>query len=297
MSEKPLFYNESSENLSAVIPQLINQVALIVTSPPYHNAISYSTHQEDESASYRIREEVNYGDDYLGLLDAVWNECWKMLRPGGHLAINVGTVLLEGEHFPLSLDVQNQLKKSDCSWELIKNIHWHKVTAGVRRAGSVIKHQFPGYWYPNIMSEHIIIVKKQGSPTLNKDVPDEWWDSVWDLAPVPPNTVKHPVPFPEDLPHRLIRMLTSENEYVLDPFNGSGTTTKAAYDLNRIGIGFDISEQYHSLAQQRVSETSKVRENQLLVVPTELSDFSPRARKEPARQGTGQGARRKTSDV
>ena len=297
MRQDPLLFNEPSENLTNIIPEYINGVALVVTSPPYHNAISYSAHQKDETSNYREREETNYSSDYLDLLNLIWNECWEVLKPGGHLAINVGTVLLDGTHFPLSLDIQNQLKHSACPWEFVKNIHWHKVTAGVRRAGSVIQHQLPGYWYPNIMSEHIIIVKKTGTPTLNKDVPEEWWDSIWDLAPVPPKSVKHPAPFPEDLPHRLIRMLTSEKDYVLDPFNGSGTTTKAAYDLERVGIGFDISEQYHSLAQQRVSEASKVRENQLLVVPTNLSDFSPRVRKERARQGTGQGARRKTPDV
>ena len=295
MHQEPHLFNESSERLTSVIPQLINKVGLVVTSPPYHNAISYSSHQLDDQADYRVREDQSYSGEYLELLDAIWNECWEVLRPGGHLAINVGTVLEDSEHTPLSLDVQSQLKKSKKPWEFIKNIHWHKVTAGVRRAGGVIQQQLPGYWYPNIMSEHIIVVQKKGTPTLNSDVPPEWWDSIWDLAPVPPNTIKHPAPFPEDLPHRLIRMLTTEGEYVLDPFNGSGTTTKAAYDLRRVGIGFDTSEKYHLLAAQRLTEPSKVRASQLTVMPTTLADFSPKVRKEPARQGTGQVARKKTS--
>jgi modification methylase len=296
MHQKPFLFNESSERLTYVAPQFVNKVGLVVTSPPYHNAISYSSHQADELADYRVRENLSYNDEYLDLLDAVWNECWKMLRPGGHLAINVGTVLLDGDHIPLSLDVQSQLRRSKHPWKFVKNIHWHKVTAGVRRAGTVIRHQLPGYWYPNIMSEHIIVVQKKGKPTLNKDVPDEWWDSIWDLAPVPPNTVKHPAPFPEDLPHRLIRMLTSVGEYVLDPFNGSGTTTKAAYDLERTGVGFDTSKKYLSLAEHRLTQSSKVRASQLLVMPTNASDFSPKIRKEPSRQGTGQSARRKNSN-
>lgn len=296
MPPNAYFFTESSENLSRVAKEFVGRVALVVTSPPYHNAISYSAHQSDETSDYRIRETRNYSGEYLELLSTVWHECWKMLRPGGHLAINVGTVLVDGLHFPLSLDVQNQLKRSG-EWVFVRNIHWHKVTAGVRRAGTVIQHRLPGYWYPNIMSEHIIVVrketKKKDKRVSDKEIPAEWWESIWDLAPVPPNTIKHPAPFPEDLPHRLIRMLTSPQEYVLDPFNGSGTTTKAAYDLDRHGIGFDTSLKYRKLAEQRLKEPSKVRSSQLRVLPTKPSEFVPKVRKEAARQGTGQTSRRR----
>jgi hypothetical protein len=39
---------------------------------------------------------------------------------------------------------------------------------------------------------------------------------------VPPKTINHPAPYPEDLPHRLIRMFTKADEWVMDPFNGAG---------------------------------------------------------------------------
>jgi site-specific DNA-methyltransferase (adenine-specific) len=148
------------------------------------------------------------------------------------------------------------------------------------------------------MSEHIVIVRKKsktkGRRVFNKEVPAEWWESIWDLAPVPPNAINHPAPFPEDLPHRLIRMLTAPREYVLDPFNGSGTTTKAACDLGRSGIGFDTSSKYRKIAEQRIEEPSRVRSSQLLVLPTKLSEFVPKVRKEAARQGTGKAARKRS---
>ena len=146
------------------------------------------------------------------------------------------------------------------------------------------------------MSEHIIIVRKPGLPVvLNDDVPAEWWENVWDLAPVPPRTVDHPAPYPEDLPHRLIRMLTKSGDKVMDPFNGSGATTKAAYDLGRVGIGFDLSQQYVDYAKRRLSEPSSVRENQLRVVPVLASNFTPGKSKGLTRHGAGQNARSKKS--
>lgn len=296
MRFRPLLFTAPSEDAVSKIPHLAGKVALVVTSPPYHNSISYRSHQSDERADYRVREDGDYGDEYLELLGRVWHQCWELLRPGGHLAVNVGTVLLNGAHFPLSLDVQHQLRDSSDPWQFIRTIHWHKVTAGVRRAGGVIQHRLPGYWYPNIMSEHIILVRKPGRPVVaNRDVPKDWWECVWDLAPVPPRTVEHPAPFPEDLPHRLIRMLTKEGDQVLDPFNGAGATTKAAFDLNRIGVGFDISSQYTAVAELRTDAGSSVRSSQLRMVPIEPSSFEPKRRHEPARQGTGRSARRRST--
>ncbi len=46
------------------------------------------------------------------------------------MAINVGTVLDGGSHFPLPQDVENQLINADVKWLFVRSILWHKVTAG-----------------------------------------------------------------------------------------------------------------------------------------------------------------------
>lgn len=282
----------SSEQAVESAGDLRNKIALVVTSPPYHNAISYSSHQRDRYANYRDRETLSYANDYLPLLDRVWSQCHQMLRPGGYLAINIGTVLDEGRHIPLPQDVSVRLLAARESWEYVRTIFWNKVTAGVKRAGSVIQHQMPGYWYPNIMTEHILVFRKPGRRRLvNVDVPPEWWENVWDLAPVPPRTVDHPAPFPEDLPHRLIRMLTRPHDFVMDPFNGAGATTKAAFDLDRNSIGFDISEEYVRLARVRLHQQSSVRPRQLVVVPIPRRDFTPGRSRGATRHGAGLASR------
>jgi len=294
---QPIFFQHSSVEASKVASELVGTVALCVTSPPYHNAISYTSHQEDREANYRVRTQIDYAEDYLALMDRVWTECHKMLRPGGYLAVNVGSVLDAGHHFPLPQDITAQLMDSPVEWQYIRSIQWNKVTAGVKRAGSVIQHKLPGYYYPNIMTEHIIVVRKKGLAGQrifrNLDVPKEWWENVWDLAPVPPRTIDHPAPYPEDLPHRLIRMLTREGDVVMDPFNGAGSTTKAAFHLGRQGVGFDLSEQYENYAKARLAERSTVRPQQLHVVPVKAKNFVPGASKGDTRHGSGKATRTK----
>jgi hypothetical protein len=52
----------------------------------------------------------------------------------------------------------------------------------------------------------------------------------------------------------LISLFTNEDEIVLDPFNGVGTTTLSAEYLNRKYIGIELSDYYHKIAQKRHRE-------------------------------------------
>lgn len=64
--------------------------------------------------------------------------------------------------------------------------------------------------------------------------------------------IDHPAMFPEILVADHINSWTNENETVLDCFMGSGTTAKVAMKLNRKFIGFEISKEYHELAEKRI---------------------------------------------
>lgn len=282
----------SGENAPSLASDLQGDVALVVTSPPYHNAIDYEQHAADATQNYRKRLNINYAADYLPLLTRVWDACWDMLRPGGHLVINAGTVLDDGYHYPLPQDLLHEAVSSR-KWQFIQTTVWFKVTAGVKRAGSVIQHPFPDYWSYNIMTEHIQVLRKPGRPTLNRSsTPSEWWETVWDIAPVPPGQVDHPAPYPEDLPHRFIRMMTNPGDWVMDPFNGAGATTKAAVDLKRNGLGFDVSEKYNGIANERAVRPSSVRQKQLSIEPVSQQIFIPGKSRGKTRHGAGLATRR-----
>lgn len=67
-------------------------------------------------------------------------------------------------------------------------------------------------------------------------------------------TGNHPAPFPEQLAYDHVISWSNENDLVLDPFLGSGTTAKVSKMLNRNFVGFDISEQYLKIAEDRISK-------------------------------------------
>lgn len=65
---------------------------------------------------------------------------------------------------------------------------------------------------------------------------------------------KHPTQKPVKLIIDLIKRHSFENDIILDPFLGSGTTAVACVKLNRRFIGIEISEEYCNMARERVKE-------------------------------------------
>ncbi len=64
----------------------------------------------------------------------------------------------------------------------------------------------------------------------------------------------HPTQKPVDLMEYLIEKFTDENEVVLDPFMGSGTTGVACKNLNRNFIGIELDEKYFEIAKERIGD-------------------------------------------
>ncbi|HCX90019.1 MAG: hypothetical protein COW04_07270 [Deltaproteobacteria bacterium CG12_big_fil_rev_8_21_14_0_65_43_10] len=71
-------------------------------------------------------------------------------------------------------------------------------------------------------------------------------------------SIGHPAPFPEELPHRLIQLYSFEKDVVLDPFCGSGTACLAALKDGRHYIGYDIEPEYVELANRRIKAHSSI---------------------------------------
>jgi site-specific DNA-methyltransferase (adenine-specific) len=101
---------------------------------------------------------------------------------------------------------------------------------------------------------HCITIRKRQKINDSAIVSNLWWD----IHRLKHNSrrVDHPCQLPPMFMHRLISLFTNENEFVLDPFNGAGTTTLAAQQLNRKYVGIELSEYYHNITSQRHNELS-----------------------------------------
>lgn len=76
--------------------------------------------------------------------------------------------------------------------------------------------------------------------------------NIW-VYPTGNTRINHPAPFPEKLANDHILSWSEENDLVLDPFTGSGTTAKMALETGRKFIGFEISKEYCEIAEKRIA--------------------------------------------
>jgi site-specific DNA-methyltransferase (adenine-specific) len=79
---------------------------------------------------------------------------------------------------------------------------------------------------------------------------------VWEIRPESARRVKHPAPFPVELPERLIQFHTYVGDVVLDPFLGSGSTAIAAARNQRRYVGYDTDPTYIDIAAARIEQES-----------------------------------------
>lgn len=89
--------------------------------------------------------------------------------------------------------------------------------------------------------------------TISKEQFLEWTKSIWTMNAESARKVGHPAPFPEELPNRLIQLYSFKDDVILDPFIGSGTTALAALNSKRRFVGYEISEEYVKLANDRIN--------------------------------------------
>ena len=236
--------------------------ALTVTSPPYWNAIDYDAHaRKGRAVWYRSRKYNDCGDTYeawLANIAGVFQEVQRATLAGGFCAIVVGTILHQGRHFPAPMMLTQRLLEQ--GWEFHQDIVWNKVTGGVKRAGAFIQHPKAGYYYPNIMTEYILVFRKAGplrrgraqalpiDALFKRDIAN----NIWHIAPIPPHQIAHPCPYPEELVRRLVLLYSQPGDLVLDPFLGSGQSARVALRHGRTCVGYDIVPAYLRLAQSRL---------------------------------------------
>ncbi|MBI3271771.1 MAG: site-specific DNA-methyltransferase [Planctomycetes bacterium] len=238
-------------------------VHLVLTSPPYWTLKTY------RSGEGQLGHIVDY-QVFLQELQRAWEECYRVLVPGGRLVIVVGDVCLSrkanGRHVVVPLHAAIQEGCRRIGFDNLACIIWQKISNAkfeVDRGpgGFLGKPYEPNAIIKNDI-EFLLMQRKGGGyrqPSLGMRllsiIPEvehkEWFQQVWDLPGA--STRDHPAPYPLALAERLIRMFSFVGDTVLDPFLGTGTTCLAASRWGRNGIGFEVDRHYAEMARARLS--------------------------------------------
>jgi site-specific DNA-methyltransferase (adenine-specific) len=238
-----------------------NSVGLVVTSPPYFAGKEY---EADLGAGNVPSTYV----EYLKMLEEVFAECWRVLEPGGRIAVNVAN-LGRKPYRSLSGDL-TRILQDDLGFLLRGEVIWQKAqgASGNCAWGSYISAANPVL---RDVTERVVVASKgrfdraisrtqrqqMGLPHENTITPTEFMEAtldVWHLRPESAKRVNHPAPFPVELPERFIRLYTYRGDVVLDPFIGSGTTAVAALRNDRHFLGYDTDRDYVDRARNRLAQ-------------------------------------------
>lgn len=267
-------YFSDSRNMKEV-PD--NSISLIVTSPPYFNIKDYSK-DGYQSKVIGNKKEGQIGDisDYKTYLDEmllVWKECERVLEPNGKLAINSPLMpMLKKDFnthytrhiFNINSDIENTIL-TETNLFLLDVYIWNRTNPSKRLMfGS---YPYPRNFYAQNTIEFVTIYVKDGRPKqvpkyikeLSKLSQKQWLEytkQIWDI-PIPGKDDAafgmHSAIMPEEIVKRCVKMYTFIDDTVLDPFTGSGTTLKVASELGRNYVGYEISDSYMGIIQQKVA--------------------------------------------
>ena len=234
-------------------------VHLVITSPPYWQLKDYGTDTQ-------IGFHESY-ESYINNLNLVWSECERVLHPGCRLCVNIGDQFARSVYYGRYkvIPIRTEIIKfcETIGFDYMGAIILQKITTTNTTGGASIMGSFP---YPRngilkLDYEFILIFKKQGeAPRPTKEqkeqsamTKEEWntyFSGHWNFAGAKQDG--HIAMFPEELPRRLIKMFAFQDDTVLDPFMGSGTTNLAARNLGRNSVGYEINPEFVEIAKQKL---------------------------------------------
>lgn len=276
-------YFNASQNMSNLKD---DSVDLIVTSPPYpmiemwdgimakqNPAISDAFNANNPKSAFELMHKE---------LDKVWKECWRVLKPGCFMCINIGdaTRTINGNFSLYNNNARIIQACESIGFTTLTNILWRKPTNAPNKfLGSGM---LPCGAYVTLEHEWILIFRKGGNRLY--DVSEKairrdssffweerniWFSDLWELNGTKQNisnskTRKRSASYPLAIPYRLINMYSQKNDIVLDPFFGLGTTTIAAMLSERNSIGIEIDPLLKPSIIENLSSIDVLKMNQYI---------------------------------
>lgn len=252
--QQPTVHIECAENLQFMRELADESMHLIVTSPPYNLGKQYESRRSHEV--------------YLEQQVATIAEAARLLHPNGSICWQVGNHIDEGEVYPLDILLYPLFKihglqlRNRIVWMFGHGLHCQKRFSG--RHETILWFTKSDEYTFNLdavrvpskypLKRHFKGPNKGqiSSNPLGKNPSD-----VWDIPNVKANHVEktdHPCQFPVGLVERLVLALTSENDNVLDPYLGTGSSVIAALKNGRNAFGCDNIPSYVAIARNRIDQ-------------------------------------------
>ena len=222
-----------------------NCVDLVFTSPPYNFGMGYDTH--DDKTDW---------PKYFDMLWAIFDECIRVVKHGGRIIVN--TQPLFSEYIPSHHVISKGFIDRGLIWKA--EILWEKNHRNCAYCawGSWKSPSGPYFKYTWEFLEVFCKgeLKHEGDSKLIDITGNEfktWVDAKWSISPEHKmKSYGHPAMFPTELAYRALKLFSYQNDVILDPFNGAGTTTFVAEKTGRRYLGMDLSADYCATAENRI---------------------------------------------
>jgi len=261
-------------------------VQIMVTSPPYPMIAMWDdmlaktepkigesfqkldATDEDET----VRQIYTEMHDYLS---KVWKETYRVLVDGGIACINIGdatrTINEKFQLFPNHSRIIEVCEK--IGFTTLPYILWKKPTTKpmYKGKGAFLGSGFlPPNAYVTLDCEFILLFRKGNlrkfkpkdarryESAFTKKQRDEWFSQIWAVKGTRQTSSqleRRTAAYPEEITDRLIRMFSVKGETVLDPFLGSGTTTKIAIQNERSSVGYEVDQNLLPVVTKKIGNT------------------------------------------
>ena len=252
----------------SVLPS--ESVQTVVTSPPYWSL-----------RDYEVEDQIGRDDtltSYIKSIVDAFEELKRVLRDDGTVWLNVGDVFTSGNRRYRAPDKKNRARAmrvrpptpaglkakdligipwriafalQDAGWWLRSEVIWHKPNA---HPESVLDR-------PTKAHETVFLLSKRQNYYYDIGAVcgprGRRLRTVWDIPTMPAKRINgdeddHPAMMPMALAKQCVAITSREDDVVLDPYAGSGTTLLAARDLGRKWIGIELKHSFVNLIEQRM---------------------------------------------
>ena len=251
-----------------------DSIDLIVTSPPY---------ADSRANTYGGVKPDLYNEWFL----PISRELLRVLKPTGTFILNIKEKVVDGERHTYVIELILNMRQQGWLWT--EEFIWHKKNSYPGKWPNRFRDswerllQFNKNRYFKMYQEEVMVPIGDWAKGRLSNLSEV--DKIRDESKVgsgfaknisnwvgkemvyPTNVLhmatecanrNHSAVFPTALPEWFIKLFTRENDVVLDPFMGSGTTVKVAYELGRQAVGIDINKVYYNQIVNQMSTIQQV---------------------------------------